>query len=169
MKPGRLFLTIATLVIATAVYSQQISRGDVCQNIPGLSAKQQKKMDELGKAHQKKMDQLRTRFFAEVDPVDASNIKAEMNAENKDHYLKVSALLTPEQQQWFDQSCNAYGNRGNLRQGKGSAYGRGMGRGMGRNCGRGMGRGYSSGSGANMGRGMGRGSGRGSGRGYGYR
>ncbi|MEN8204028.1 MAG: hypothetical protein ABFS28_15630 [Bacteroidota bacterium] len=157
MKPGRLLLVIAAMLIAAGAYAQQVNRGDLCQDIPGLTASQQKKIDELGKAHQKKMDHLRTRFYAETDPVDASTIKTEMSTERNKHYQNISALLTPEQQQWYDQQCYANENGRYLRQGNGRGNGRGMGRGMGR------------GAGIGSDRGMGRGAGRGAGRGYGYR
>lgn len=165
MKTGRLLFTIAAILIAAGAYAQQINRSDICQDIPGLTDSQQKLIDKQGKAHQKKMDQLRTRFYAETDQGESSNLKTEMNAERSKHYQNVSALLTPEQQQWFDQQCYTDSNGRYLRQGNGRGYGRNMGKGLGqgkgRNCGRSMGR-------AN-GYGIGRGAGRGAGRGYGYR
>jgi len=165
MKPGRLVLTVAAILIAAGACAQQINRSDICRDIPGLTESQQKKIDDLGKAHQKKMDRLRTRFYTETDPAEASGLKVEMNTERNTHYQNVSAMLTPEQQQWLDRQCYADSKGRYLRQGSGRGYGRGMERGSvrrgGRNCGRGLGR--ASGSG------MGRGAGRGGGRGYGYR
>jgi hypothetical protein len=164
MKPVRLLLAMAALVIATGTRAQQINRSDICQQIPGLTESQLKKINDLGEAHQKKMDQLRTRFYAETDPAEAASLKTEMNSERNTHYRNVSALLTPEQQEWFDRQCYADTNGRYLRQGSRQGYGRGMGRAAirdGRYCGRGYGRGN--------GYGMGRGAGRGGGRGYAYR
>ena len=133
-----LVIAIATLV-ATGVYAQRVNRGDVCQEIPGLTIEQKQKIEKLGVTHQKKMDKLRSQFYAERNLEKASDYKAEMNTEMKNHYSNISALLSPEQQEWFDQNCNADGSgRYYARQGKGRG-GQGLGRG-GRGLGRGPGR-----------------------------
>ena len=160
MKPIKVLLITAAMVMVTCAYSQRPFRGDVCQNIPDLTTEQKQKIDELSLKHQKTMDGLRTKFYSETDAVKASEIKSQMNSETADHYRNISGLLTPEQQTWFDQRCFAYSRRGN---GQGMGYGRvgrgrgmGPGRGMGYGCRMGPGRGLGQGNRMGYGRGMGR-------------
>jgi len=154
MKPIKVLLSAALIILFTGAYSQRTSRADVCQNIPNLTNEQKHKIDKLSLAHIKTMDALRTQFYAENDAVKASNIKAQMNTERANHYREISGLLTPEQQTWFNQKCFVNGRRG--------YYGRGgFGRnGQGYGYGRGYGRGWGYGRGQCRGRGMGRGMGR---------
>ena len=153
-------------MICTGIHAQQLNRGDICQDIPGLTTEQQQKIDKLGAEHQQRMDVLRTQFQSEANAQDAANIKTQMNSEMQSHYNNISAVLTPEQKSWYNQSCNAntysqaaYG-RGNGRGlGRGTAYGRGSGYGRGTAYGRGTGcrRFAASGRGAGYGTMSGRG------------
>jgi len=130
-----LFVATATLV-ATGVNAQRANRGDICQKIPELTIEQSQKIVKLGVTHQEKMDKLRSQFYAERNLEKASAYKVEMNTEMKNHYSNISALLSPDQQEWFDQNCYADGSgRYYARQGKGRG-GQGLGRG-----GQGLGRG----------------------------
>ena len=176
MKRAKVFFTALAFMIFTGAFSQQASRSDICQSIPGLTTEQQQKIDRLGSTHQKKMDELRMQFLSESNAQDAANLKSQMNSEMQVHYQKISALLTPEQLSWYNQSCNANRNsyaRATFGQGMGrgqgigrtlygqtASFGRGTGYGRGTCCVRG--RGY--GQGAGYGRGAGYGAGRGRGR-----
>ena len=149
MKSPRLLFAALAFMIATGSYAQRANSVDVCQRIPNLTTAQKQKIDKLREPHQQKMDRLRDQFYAAPDASSASEIKTRMNAEMKDHYNNVYALLTPEQKLFFDQNC--YANRS-----KGTYYGRGAGR----NC-RGYwrsGQGFGPGSGGaiRQGRGYGR-------------
>jgi tRNA U34 5-carboxymethylaminomethyl modifying GTPase MnmE/TrmE len=155
MKPRKVLLIAMALTMALGTYAQRINRGDVCQNIPDLTTEQKQEIDKLSAAHQQKMDRLRDQFYAELNMAKAAEIKALMNAEMKNHYNHISALLTPAQKISLDQNC--YANRST-----GSYYGRGMGR-----NGRGYrqdGQGYGRGNGRALNQGRGRGQGRGYGR-----
>jgi Spy/CpxP family protein refolding chaperone len=131
--------------MVTCAYSQIANRGDVCQNIPNLTKEQKQKIDKLSVTHQKTMDGLRKQFYSENDVVKASEIKGQMNTEMANHYRNISGTLTPEQQTWFDQTCNVNGRRGNYSKGgfarTGQGYGRCMGYGRCQGYGRGQGRG----------------------------
>jgi hypothetical protein len=155
MKLTKVLFIAITLSMALGIYAQRVNRGDVCQNIPNLTAEQKQSIDKLSDTHQQKMDRLRNQFYAEPDVARASEIKTQMDAEMKDHYGNISALLTPEQNIYLDQNC--YANRI-----RGSYYGNGFGR---------NGRGYYQGGQGRYGRGRGvatgQGRGRGQGRGYG--
>lgn len=147
MKPIKAILTITVMVFVSTAYSQRPLRGDVCQQIPDLTKEQKQKINKLSLAHQQTMDALRTKFWAETDAVKASEIRSQMNSERVTHYRDVSALLTPQQQTWFNKTCSANASRGYVRgmgygrsmgygrctgyYGQGAAYGRGMGRGRG--------------------------------------
>ena len=155
MKLKKLFFAIVAILMATGAFGQRVNRGDICEEIPGLTLEQQKKIDGLSVNHQKKMDQLRTQFYAERNSNQASALKREMNTEMKNHFRNISAQLNTEQQVWFNQHCYA--------DGKGAYYVKNDSQTMGRNSGRRLGRG----SGNGTGRGAGRGSGRGMGRGMG--
>jgi hypothetical protein len=157
MKSANVFFTALAFMIFTSVYSQQAYRGDICRNIPDLTIQQQQKIDKLGSAHQKKMDELRLQFHSESNVQKAAALKTQMNNEMQNHYQKVTALLTPEQKTWYDQTCNAYRNSHyNARDGYGPRCGYGAGSGAGYGRGRGYGRGQGPGCGAGYGRGRGR-------------
>jgi len=153
MKPRRVILIAIALIMALGTYAQRIIREDVCQNIPNLTMEQKQKIDKLSVTHQQKMDRLRDQFYAEGDMVKASEVKTQMNAEMKHHYMNLSALLTPEQQVFLDRNCyvnssrGSYYGRGTGRNGRGyrqegQEYGRGNGRAINQGRGRGQGRGY---------------------------
>lgn len=169
MKPRKVLLITAALVMATGAYAQRANRGDVCHNIPNLTTEQSQKVNNLSAIHQKTMDGLRTQFYSENDAVRASEFKTQMNTEMANHYLNISDILTPEQKTWFDQQCNVNNRRGFGRSGQGYASGRGYVSGQGYASGRGYGRGmgYASGQGYVRGQGYGRGQGRGRGMGRG--
>jgi len=155
MKPKKVLLIAIAFTMALGTYAQRVNRGDVCQNIPNLTTTQKQEIDKLCVTHQQKMDRLRDQFYAECDIANASEIKTQMNAEVKNHYKNISALLTPEQKVFLDQNC--YANRS-----RGSYYGRGFGR-NGRGYRQG-GQGYERGNGRAFGQGRGQGQGRGYGR-----
>jgi len=152
MKPRKVLLIVMALTMALGTKAQRVNRGDVCQNIPNLTTEQKQEIDKLSVTHQQKMDRLRDQFYAESNMAKASEIKTQMNAEMKDHYKNISALLTPQQQVFLDRNC--YVNRS-----RGSYYDRGFGRdGQGyRQGGQGYGRGNWGASGRGRGRGQGRG------------
>ncbi len=150
MKPIKVLFTAVAIIMVTCAYSQRANRGDVCQNIPNLTKEQKQKIDKLCVEHQKTIDGLRTQFYTEPDAEKALEIKTQMNTERANHFRNVSAMLTPEQQTWFNQQCNfnrrgGYFCRGGFGRtgqdyGRGQGWGRGQGSGRGP-CGRGMGRG----------------------------
>ena len=107
MKLKGVLLTVVVILMAAGANAQIANRNDLCQSIPNLTQEQKQKIDKLSITHQNTMDALRTQFYSESDGVKASGIKAKMNSEMKNHYQYVSDLLTPEQQAWFDQNCNA--------------------------------------------------------------
>lgn len=167
MKLVKVLLTTAAIIMATGAFAQRANRGDVCQNIPNLTKEQKQKIDKQSLAHQKTMDGLRTQFYAEMDPVKASEIKTQMNTEMANHFRNISGLLTAEQQTWYNQQCFANNRRGYYARGglgRGQGYARGMGYGRGQGYGRGMGRGRGMGYGRGQGFGPGMGYGRGMGR-----
>ena len=178
MKPRKVLLITAALVMATGAYAQRANRGDVCRNIPNLSTEQTQQVSNLSVIHKKTMDGLREQFYSEIDAAKASEYKTQMNTEMANHYRNISDILTPEQKTWFDQQCNVNNRRGYYRnvgfgrggqgygRGLGYASGQGYGRGVGYASGQGYGRGvgYASGQGYGRGQGRGRGMGRGMGR-----
>lgn len=162
MKSAKVLFTALAFMIFTSAYSQQINRADICQSIPGLSTEQQQKIDRLGLTHQKKMDDLRTQFRSESNAQSAALLKTQMNNEMQSHNRNISAMLTPEQLTWYDQTCNANGNGSyNTRPANGRGLGRGQGVGRGQSIGRGAGYGrsvaYKNGTGYGRGTGPGRG------------
>jgi len=154
MKLIKVLLTSAAIILATGAFAQRANRGDVCQNIPNLTKEQKQKIDKQSIAHQKTMDGLRAKFYAENDAVKASEIKTQMSTEMANHNRNITALLTADQQIWYNQQCLATSRRG---------YGRGMGYSHGQSYGRGQG--FGSGQGYGRGKGLGRGQGRGRGMG----
>jgi len=168
MKLVKVLLTTAAIIMATGAYAQRANRGDVCQNIPNLTKEQKQKIDNQSLTHQKTMDGLRTQFYAEMDPVQASEIKTKMNTEMANHFRNISGLLTAEQQIWYNQQCFATSRRGyNSRGGLGRGQGYGRGQGFGRGQGYGRGQGFGPGQGRGRGMGYGRGQGFGPGISYG--
>ena len=160
MKSFKVLLVLAGILIATCVNAQNTGNGDLCLLIPDLTPDQTQKIEKLSVAHQKTMDDLRTKFWSENDAAQASVYKTQMNTEMEKHYQNVSALLTPEQQTWYDQNCNVnnrnyYSRSGTARSGRGLGPGRGAGRGRGLGPGRGSGRGRGLGPGGGRGRGRG--------------
>ena len=144
MKLKKVFLTTTAIVMVAVIYAQTANQGDICQYIPDLTTEQKQKIDKLSTAHQKTMDDFRAQFWSESDPAKASDIKTQMNTEMDKHYQNISALLSPEQNIWFNRNCYANSRRGFGRSqgfGPGRGYGRGQGFGPGRGCGRGRGRG----------------------------
>ncbi len=81
MKPLKVSLITASLVMATGAYAQRANRGDVCRNIPNPSTEQSQKVNNLSVIHQKTMDGLRTQFYSEIDAAKASEFKTQMNTE----------------------------------------------------------------------------------------
>lgn len=162
MKLVKVLITTAAIIMATGAFAQKANRGDVCQNIPNLTQEQKQKIDNQSLTHQKTIDGLRTQFYAEMDPVKASEIKTKMNTEMANHFRNISGLLTADQQIWYNQQCFANSRRG---YGRGQGLGRGQGFGPGQGYGRGMG--YGRGQGYGRGRGIGPGLGYGRGQGYG--
>ena len=174
MKLIKVILTSAAILLATGAFAQRANRGDVCQNIPNLTKEQKQNIDKQSLAHQKTMDGPRTRFYAENDAVKASEIKTQMSTEMAKHNREITALLTTEQQNWYNQQCFATSRRGYYSRGgfvRGQGYGRGQGFGSGQGYGRGQGfgsgQGYGRGQGFGPGQGYGRGQGQGRGRGMG--
>ncbi len=167
MKPVKVLITTAAIIMATGTYAQRANRGDVCQNIPNLTQQQKQKIENQSLTHQKTMDGLRTQFYAEMDPEKASEIKTKMNTEMANHFRNISGLLTAEQQIWYNQQCFANSRRGYYSK---AGLGRGQGYGRGRDFGpgQGYGRGRGIGPGLGYGRGRGTGPGLGYGRGQGY-
>ncbi len=154
MKFSSVLFVSAGILIATWSPAQRTGTGDLCQAIPDLTPDQEQKIDKLSVAHQKEMDDLRTKFWSENDAAQATVIKTQMNTEMEKHYKNISALLTPEQQSWYDSNCNV-NNRYYSRKGGSARYGRGAGRGRGMGPGRGLGRGRSAGRGRGLGPGRG--------------
>jgi Spy/CpxP family protein refolding chaperone len=154
MKPIKVLLTTAAIIMVTGAYSQSPGRGDICQNIPNLTQEQKQKIDKQRLAHQKTMDGLRDQFYAENDAVQASEIKGKMNVEMANHYRLISEMLTAEQQTWYNQQCNVICRRGYYCRGGFGRNGQGYGRGQGYVRGMGYGRGTCRGRG--MGRSLGR-------------
>lgn len=154
MKSAIVLVSALAFMILTSARAQQINRGDLCQSIPGLTTEQQQKLSRLGGEHQKQMDLLRNKYLSENNAQLATELKTQMNKEMQNHYREVSALLTPEQQSWYDRTCQANGS-----------YGRAA---LARDSGRGLGRGAAYGRGAGYGRGTGYGRGAGYVRGNGY-
>lgn len=148
MKLRKILLIATATLVATGAYAQRSNRVDICKEIPGLTIEQTQKIDRLSVTHQQKMDRLRSQFYAERNVEKATGYKTEMNTEMKNHFNNISAILTPEQQIWFDQNCYSDGQGGYY-------VGQGKGRG-GNNGGQGLGRGYNR----NNGKGSVRGSGR---------
>ncbi len=165
MKPRKVLLITAAIVMVTGASAQRANRGDVCQNIPNLSTEQTQKINNLGVTHQKTMDGLRAQFYSENDAAKASEFKTQMNTEMANHYRNISNILTPEQKTWFDQQCNVNNRRGYYRNGGFGRSGQGYVSGVGYASGQGYGRGQGFGRGQGYGRGQGRG--RGMGRGLG--
>ena len=141
MKLGKILFTAAAILMVAGSYAQNANRTAVCQSIPNLSPEQKQKIDKFSVTHQKTMDDLRTSFWSESDAVKASQSKALMITEMDNHYQNISALLTLEQQIWYDQNCNVNTRRGYYRRGQVGNYGQGYGRGQGYGLGRGRGRG----------------------------
>jgi len=166
MKLIKALLTTAAILLASGTFAQRANRGDVCQNIPNLTKEQKQNINKQSLAHQKTMDGLRSRFYAENDAVKASEIKTQMSTEMAKHNREITALLTTEQQNWYNQQCFATSRRGNYTR---AGFGRGQGYGRGQGCGRGRGfvsgQGYGRGQGFGPGQGYGRGLGRGRGMG----
>ena len=160
MKLPKVLFVLAGILIATGVYAQNSGNGDLCLLIPDLTPDQKQKIEKLSVAHQKTMDDLRTKFWSENDASQASVYKTQMNTEMEKHYQNVSALLTSEQQTWYDQNCNINNRNYYRRAGSGRS-----GRGLGPCGGSGRGRGLGPGKGYGRGRGLGPGGGRGRGRG----
>ena len=164
MKYSRVLFVLAGILIVTCAPAQRTGTGDLCQSIPDLTPDQEQKINKLSVAHQKTMDDLRTKFWSEDDTEKAVEIKSQMNTEMEKHYKNISALLTPEQQSWYDSNCNV-NNRNYYRNGggfgrsgrltghpRGSGPGKGLGRGRGTGRGRGLGPGQGYGSGQGRGR-----------------
>lgn len=151
MKSAKvLFISIAFMIFACAS-AQQANRGVICQSIPGLTAQQQQKIDNLSVTHQKKMDDLRLQFRSESNTQQATNLKSQMNTEMQNHYQNITSLLSAEQKTWYDQKCSANDEEGSYarkRLGRsGQVYGRGQGTGRGEAYGAGRGNGYRAGRG----------------------
>lgn len=155
MKSVNVLFTALTLMVFTSAYTQKTNRGDICQSIPDLTVQQQQEIKTLESTHQQKMDKLRVEFRAESNAQSAADLKTQMNSEMQDHYQNVTAILTPEQKTWYNQTCNANGNRNYFTR---EAYGRGYGRGQGTRCRARFARetGYARGAGYGQGRGRGR-------------
>jgi len=152
MNLKRVFLIAIAILLAVGTNAQVPNRTDICQEIPNLTLDQQKKIDKLSATHQLKMDGLRAQFHAERDGVIASGYKTQMNTEMRNHYKNISALLTADQQTWFDQTCNVNRRSGN-------SYTAGYGRSQAFRRGQGYGRGQSYARGQSYGRGQGYGRG----------
>ena len=162
MKTKLLIFTALLALICTGAGAQEFNRGNICQSIPGLSPEQQQKIDRIGTEHQQRMDELRKQFWTESDQQKAVKLKTQMNREMQSHYSNISAVLTPDQKNWYVQTCNAnvYAR---------AAYARGGGRGAAFGRGAVNGRGTVNGKGKGYGRGVACCRGSGYGRGHGYR
>ncbi|MEA3445091.1 MAG: hypothetical protein U9R19_10245 [Bacteroidota bacterium] len=110
-------------------FSQSQNRQNNYLSIPGLTADQKQKITNLQTTHQNEMKVLRdekrsTRVRAEKNAVDEK-----MTTKINKHKTAVKALLTPEQQKYFDENCMV--NK-RLQRNKGNRNGRGNGNGNGR-------------------------------------
>jgi Spy/CpxP family protein refolding chaperone len=159
-------------------------------DIPGLTAEQDQKINDLQTEYWKDMTDLRFQLeeksinlnsLQAVDPVDMSKInnaideisaiQAKREKRRIQHYQSVKKLLTSEQKTYFDRYYGGYGygrGRGWCRwsdvgRGRGLARCPGFGRGYGRGLGYGQGQGYGRGYGRGLGYGQGQGYGRGMG------
>ena len=139
-----------------------------CMDIPDLTQEQTVKLTALNDAHRATMDQLRTAKYNAPDIYARNEADMQMLAEMNSHMLKMEALLTDVQREYFRANytngrlgVRAYGGDAGYRnQGVGAGAGAGFGAG-----GRGYGRGFNA---APAGRGYGRGfNGCPAGRGYG--
>jgi Spy/CpxP family protein refolding chaperone len=121
-----------------------------CMDIPDLTDEQKVKITALNEEHRATMDQLRTDKYNAPDLYARNEADMKMLAEMNSHMLKLEALMTDTQKEYFRTNytngragVRAYGEAGFRGRGAGMrAAGRGCGRGFNaRPAGRGYGRG----------------------------
>jgi Spy/CpxP family protein refolding chaperone len=121
-----------------------------CMDIPDLTEEQTVKITALNDEHRAAMDQLRTEKYNAPDLYARNEADMKMLAEMNSHMLKMEALMTDTQKEYFRANytngrtgVRAYGDAGYRGRGAGMrAAGRGYGRGFNaRPAGRGYGRG----------------------------
>jgi hypothetical protein len=121
-----------------------------CMDIPDLTDEQKVKITALNDEHRATMDQLRTDKYNAPDLYARNEAEMKRLAEMNSHMLKMEALLTDTQKEYFRANytsgragVRAYGDAGYRGRGAGmQAAGRGCGRGFNaRPAGRGYGRG----------------------------
>jgi Spy/CpxP family protein refolding chaperone len=159
-KTAALLLVVSLMLFGTEIYGQRgqgkgtasanSSQGNICRNIPDLTADQMKNIDRLRSEHQEKMARLRLDMAKanvhmqelRLDGADTSNINkvidekshilANMQKERLAHFSEINKLLNDEQKAWLNN---------NSRRGKGFGSGQGRGCGLGREMGYGAGKG----------------------------
>ena len=121
-----------------------------CMDIPDITEDQKVKITALNEEHRSAMDQLRTEKYNAPDLYARNEADMKMLAEMNSHMLKMEALMTDTQKEYFRAyytngraGVRAYGDAGFRGRGAGMrAAGRGCGRGFNdRPAGRGYGRG----------------------------
>jgi Spy/CpxP family protein refolding chaperone len=107
-------------------------KGQICQNIPGLTQEQQDKIADLQKTHWKQMDDLRLKRMRAATLKERDQIGIQMAEARAAHHADLMALLDKDQQQWVnDHMALGIGRGQGRRGGCGMGYGRGQGSGRG--------------------------------------
>ncbi len=100
-----------------------------CQSIPGITTKQKQKISELKESHQQEMELLRQEKRNTRSDEQKNAIDKKMTTKLSNHKNDVKAILTPEQQKYYDENCSKT-NR--MQRSKGKRNGRGQGNGQGK-------------------------------------
>lgn len=115
------------------------SANATCVNrISGLTQDQKDKITALATSHQTAMNNFRDQRRSTTDLAQKDQIRQQMNTEVTNHRSAVRALLTPDQQQQFDQLPRSNGSQGagygqgNNSRGSAKCNGGGQGNGCGR-------------------------------------
>lgn len=133
-KAVNLAFLLMLITLTTQSFGQRGRNiNNCCQNIPNLTEKQQDQIDELRTSHLERMAELRQDRRGTTNFDEKDEIRETMLKERESHREEIRALLTEEQQAYFDEhyrnmrNYNARNsNCGNNKAGKGRGNGRGQ-------------------------------------------
>jgi hypothetical protein len=126
-KAVNLAFLLMLITLTTQSFGQRGRKmNNCCQNIPNLTEEQQDQIDELRSSHLEKMAELRQERRGTTNFDEKDEIRETMLKERETHREEIRALLTEEQQAYFDKhyrnmrNYNARNsNCGNNKAGKG--------------------------------------------------
>jgi acyl-CoA reductase-like NAD-dependent aldehyde dehydrogenase len=126
-KAVNLAFLLMLITLTTQSFGQRGRKmNNCCQNIPNLTEEQQDQIDELRSSHLEKMAELRQERRGTTNFDEKDEIREKMLKERETHREEIRALLTEEQQAYFDKhyrnmrNYNARNsNCGNNKAGKG--------------------------------------------------